>query len=168
MRPLSTMPTTGCRLIISRKIRARSSPTAPSPTNIGLLLLSTLAARDFGHVGLLEIVERFERTLATLRRLEKFQGHSFNWYETATLKPLSPLSPTVDSGNLAAHLIAVKQAVIELPEQTLFDLSLLRALDGHASAPSRRSETIRHNQRAHAICHRQAVEPRDRIVCLTG
>jgi len=100
-----------------------------SPTNIGLLLLSTLAARDFGYVGLLETVERLELTFRTLGRLEKFQGHFFNWYDTATLKPLAPqYISTVDSGNLAAHLIAVKQAAIELPEQTLFDLSLLQGL----------------------------------------
>ncbi len=100
-----------------------------SPTNIGLLLLSTLAARDFGYLGLLETVERLERTFATLRRLEKFHGHLFNWYDTSTLKPLTPqYISTVDSGNLAAHLIAVKQAVIELPKQKLFDARLLHGL----------------------------------------
>jgi cyclic beta-1,2-glucan glucanotransferase len=100
-----------------------------SPTNIGLLLLSTLAARDFGYLGLLETVERLELTFATLGRLEKFQGHLFNWYDTSTLKPLTPqYISTVDSGNLAAHLIAVKQAAIELPEQKLFDVRLLHGL----------------------------------------
>ncbi len=100
-----------------------------SPTNIGLLLLSTLAARDFGYLGLLETVERLELTLATLRRLEKFQGHFFNWYNTTTLEPLTPqYISTVDSGNLAGHLIAVKQAAIELPEQKLFDARVLEGL----------------------------------------
>ena len=100
-----------------------------SPTNIGLLLLSTVAARDFGYVGLLETVERLELTFATLGRLEKFQGHFFNWYDTRTLEPLVPqYISTVDSGNLAGHLIAVKQAAIELPEQKLFDAHLLQGL----------------------------------------
>ncbi|MDX2033697.1 MAG: glucoamylase family protein, partial [Blastocatellia bacterium] len=100
-----------------------------SPTNIGLHLLSTFAARDFGYLGLLETVERLELTFATLKRLEKFQGHLFNWYDTATLKPLSPpYISTVDSGNFAAHLIAVKQAALELPEQQLFDAGLLLGL----------------------------------------
>jgi cyclic beta-1,2-glucan synthetase len=35
---------------------------------------------------------------------------------------------TVDSGNLAGHLIAVKQAAIELPEERLFDARLLHGL----------------------------------------
>lgn len=103
-----------------------------SPTNIGLLLLSTVAARDFGYLGLLETVERLELTFATLKRLEKFQGHLFNWYDTSTLKPMTPqYISAVDSGNLAAHLIAVKQAAIELAEQKLFDT---RFLDGLTDA----------------------------------
>jgi cyclic beta-1,2-glucan synthetase len=100
-----------------------------SPTNIGLLLLSTVAARDFGYLGLWETVERMERTVATLKKLEKFQGHLFNWYDTTTLNLLEPqYISTVDSGNLAGHLIAIKQAAIELPEQPLFDGRLLQGL----------------------------------------
>src|SRR4029077_16787470 len=49
-----------------------------SPTNIGLYLLSVLAARDFGWLGLLETLDRLEATLATLRRLERFRGHFYN------------------------------------------------------------------------------------------
>jgi cyclic beta-1,2-glucan synthetase len=100
-----------------------------SPTNIGLLLLSTIAARDFGYLGLLETVERLELTIATLHKLEKFQGHFFNWHDTTTLRPLTPqYISTVDSGNLAGHLIAVKQAAIELLERELFDARLLEGL----------------------------------------
>lgn len=100
-----------------------------SPTNMGLLLLSTCAARDFGYVGLLETVERLELSFATLRKLEKFHGHFFNWYDTTTLAPLHPqYISTVDSGNLAGHLIAVKQAALELSEQKLFDARWLQGL----------------------------------------
>ncbi|MBK9314496.1 MAG: hypothetical protein IPM55_09670 [Acidobacteria bacterium] len=100
-----------------------------SPTNIGLLMLSTIAARDFGYLGLQETVERLELTIATLGKLEKFQGHFFNWYNTTTLEPLTPwYVSTVDSGNLAAHLIAVKQAMIEIPDQKLFDTNLIEGL----------------------------------------
>ena len=93
-----------------------------SPTNIGLFLLSTVAANDFGYVSEVELVERLEMTFATLTRLRTFRGHYFNWYETRTLEPLSPLYiSTVDSGNLAGHLIALKQACVELPDAPLFD-----------------------------------------------
>ena len=82
-----------------------------SPTNIGLLLLSTAAARDFGWIGTLEAVERLEATFATLERLKRFRGHFFNWYDTSDLRPLEPAYiSSVDSGNLAGHLIALANA----------------------------------------------------------
>jgi len=82
-----------------------------SPTNLGLLLLSTVAARDFGWIGTLETVERLEATLATMGRLKRFRGHFYNWYDTGDLRPLEPpYISSVDSGNLAGHLIAVANA----------------------------------------------------------
>ncbi len=79
-----------------------------SPTNIGLYLLSVVAARDFGWLGTLAAVERLETTLATVNRLERFQGHLYNWYDTRDLRPLDPkFVSAVDSGNLAGHLIAL-------------------------------------------------------------
>src|SRR5438094_4615214 len=85
-----------------------------SPTNIGLYLLSTAAARDFGWIGTLETVERLESTLASMGRLERFRGHFYNWYETRELRPLEPkYVSSVDSGNLAGHLIALANACRE-------------------------------------------------------
>jgi cyclic beta-1,2-glucan synthetase len=82
-----------------------------SPTNLGLLLLSTIAARDFGWIGTLETVERLEATLATMGSLKRFRGHFFNWYDTSDLRPLEPVYiSSVDSGNLAGHLIALANA----------------------------------------------------------
>jgi len=85
-----------------------------SPTNLGLLLLSTVAARDFGWIGTLETVERLEATLATMGRLKRFRGHFYNWYDTGDLRPLEPpYISSVDSGNLAGHLIALANACAE-------------------------------------------------------
>lgn len=82
-----------------------------SPTNIGLYLLSVIAARDFGWTGKMETVERLEASFATLRRLERFNGHFFNWYDTRDLRVLDPAYvSSVDSGNLAGHLIALAVA----------------------------------------------------------
>jgi cyclic beta-1,2-glucan synthetase len=93
-----------------------------SPTNMGLLLLATSSAHDLGYVGALELVEREELTFSTLAQLGRFHGHFFNWYNTNTLEPLLPqYISTVDSGNLAGHLIAVKQGFVEFPENKLFD-----------------------------------------------
>ena len=85
-----------------------------SPTNIGLYLLSTVSARDFGWIGTLEAVERLERTLSTMDRLQRFRGHFYNWYDTQDLRALEPpYVSTVDSGNLAGHLIALAGACEE-------------------------------------------------------
>jgi len=82
-----------------------------SPTNIGLYLLATVAARDFGWLGLLDTVERLEATFASLARMERFRGHLYNWYDTRTLAVLEPpYVSSVDSGNLAGHLIVVAEA----------------------------------------------------------
>jgi cyclic beta-1,2-glucan synthetase len=100
-----------------------------SPTNMGLLLLSTSSAHDLGYFGSIEYVERQELTFATMSRLARLHGHFFNWYDTKTLEPLLPqYISTVDSGNLAGHLIAVKQACIGFPEQTLFDRRIIDGL----------------------------------------
>jgi cyclic beta-1,2-glucan synthetase len=85
-----------------------------SPTNIGLYLLSAIAARDFGWTGTLETIERIEATLQTLRKLPRFMGHFYNWYGTRDLQALAPAYvSSVDSGNLAGHLIAVANACEE-------------------------------------------------------
>jgi cyclic beta-1,2-glucan synthetase len=86
-----------------------------SPTNIGLYLLSVVAARDFGWIGTRTALERLEATVETLERLERFRGHFYNWYDTQDLRPLEPrYISSVDSGNLAGHLIALANACREM------------------------------------------------------
>lgn len=86
-----------------------------SPTNIGLYLLSCIAARDFGWAGRVETIERLEATFITLHKLIKHKGHLFNWYDTQTLMPLLPeYVSSVDSGNLAGHLITLANSCDEL------------------------------------------------------
>ena len=85
-----------------------------SPTNLGLYLLSVVSARDSGGSGPVEAVERLEATLATMHSLERFRGHFYNWYDTRDLRPLDPrYVSSVDSGNLAGHLIALANAAGE-------------------------------------------------------
>ncbi|MBE0609481.1 MAG: glycosyl transferase [Dehalococcoidia bacterium] len=85
-----------------------------SPTNLGLYLLSVASARDFGWIGTIEATARLEATLATMSDLERFRGHFYNWYDTRDLRPLDPrYISSVDSGNLAGHLIALANACRE-------------------------------------------------------
>jgi cyclic beta-1,2-glucan synthetase len=83
-----------------------------SPTNIGLYLLSIASAREFGWMGLRDTIKKIEATVTTVKTLEKYRGHLYNWYETTSLRPLEPkYVSTVDSGNFAGHLIAVSNCL---------------------------------------------------------
>ncbi|MEP7117186.1 MAG: glucoamylase family protein, partial [Acidobacteriota bacterium] len=86
-----------------------------SPTNIGLYLLSVVAARDFGWLGTQDAVGRLEATLASMGTLQRYRGHFYNWYDTQTLRPLEPkFISSVDSGNLAGHLVTLESACRQL------------------------------------------------------
>ncbi|MGI8482552.1 MAG: GH36-type glycosyl hydrolase domain-containing protein, partial [Chthoniobacterales bacterium] len=100
-----------------------------SPTNIGLALLANLAARDFGYLSLGRLIQRTEATIATLLRLDRHRGHLYNWYETRTLKPLLPLYvSSVDSGNLAGHLLTLGSGLRELTDAKIFDPQIFAGL----------------------------------------
>jgi cyclic beta-1,2-glucan synthetase len=84
-----------------------------SPTNIGLYLLSVASAYELGWLGLSDAVGKIEATFATIKRMEKYRGHLYNWYDTTNLQPLEPkYVSTVDSGNLAGHLIALSNCCL--------------------------------------------------------
>ena len=93
---------------------------------MGLYLLAAATARDFGWLGTLDLLDRLEPTLSSMERLPRVQGHFLNWYDTRTLQRLEPqYISTVDSGNLAGHLIALANACIEwrsarTPDATVF------------------------------------------------
>jgi cyclic beta-1,2-glucan synthetase len=86
-----------------------------SPTNIGLMLLATLSAYDFGYIGVSELSLRVRSAFDSVTRMPHYQGHLFNWYDTRNLQPLPPrYVSTVDSGNFAGCLLALKQGCKEL------------------------------------------------------
>ncbi len=91
-----------------------------SPTNIGLYLLATVTARDLGWIGTSDMVERLEATLDTIDQLQRFRGHLYNWYDTRTLEPLGDrYVSSVDSGNLAGHLLTVSGACRDVLEHPI-------------------------------------------------
>ncbi len=132
-----------------------------SPTNIGLYLLATVTARDLGWIGTLEMVERLEATLATVGSLERFRGHLYNWYDTRDLHRLEPAYvSSVDSGNLAGHLLVLSSACRQMIDQPLpaeaalagigDALALARQAAG-AIGDDRRSQTLTRRQLAEAL-----------------
>src|SRR6266480_2603848 len=100
-----------------------------SPTNIGLWMLATVAANDFGYITIDDLVARNLGTLETLGKLERFEGHLFNWYDLSTLEPLHPrYISTVDSGNLLASLWTFERSCDELAARPLLDAGALRGI----------------------------------------
>jgi cyclic beta-1,2-glucan synthetase len=80
------------------------------------MFLSTLAAYDLGYIDLLDLAARLRTTINNLEKLERYRGHFLNWYDTRTLEPLPPrYVSTVDSGNLAASFIILKQGCLAIP-----------------------------------------------------
>ena len=91
-----------------------------SPTNMGLALLANLSAYDFGYISAGQLIERTANALHTMEALERHRGHFYNWYDTQSLKPLLPLYiSTVDSGNLAGHLLTLRPGLLALPDQKI-------------------------------------------------
>jgi len=100
-----------------------------SPTNMGLALLANLAAYDFGYITGKEMAERCDSTLQTMLRLERFNGHFYNWYDTISLMPLYPrYVSTVDSGNLVGHLLTLQQGLLSQMTQPVFTNKVFESL----------------------------------------
>ncbi len=105
--------------------------TAPrtSPTNIGLSLLANVSAGDFGYITPTAMLDRCEKTLETMTRLQRHDGHFLNWYDTRTLAPLPPAYvSSVDSGNLLACLGILRSALLAFEEQPLLPRAMLSGL----------------------------------------
>ncbi|MBQ8827585.1 MAG: hypothetical protein IJZ90_00390, partial [Clostridia bacterium] len=85
-----------------------------SPTNIGFYILCTATAARLGFITLCDAVFYITNTVNTIDRLEKWNGHLFNWYGTQKLDVLNPaFVSTVDSGNLAVCMICAAGLLAE-------------------------------------------------------
>lgn len=85
-----------------------------SPGNIGMMLLSYLAARDMGFIDSTALNARLTRTFDTLDKLEKYKGNLYNWYATGSLEVLAPrFIPFADNGNLFCTLTVLREGIRE-------------------------------------------------------
>jgi cyclic beta-1,2-glucan synthetase len=102
-----------------------------SPTNVGLQLLATASAHRLGFISMEVMVKRLELAFGSLDRMRSFRGHLYNWYDLHDLRVLEPAYiSTVDSGNLAGHLIALRQFCLQLVDEPVFDERIWRGLVG--------------------------------------
>ncbi len=144
-----------------------------SPTNMGLALLANLAARDLGYLPAGGLIRRARDALATMGRLERHRGHFYNWYDTRTLQPLMPrYVSSVDSGNLAGHLLTHGSGLRELADERILTprvfeglrdtLGVLRGLVPGNAALARLAADIERApsglREAHSVLKRAAVQ----------
>ena len=127
-----------------------------SPTNIGLYLLSVVCARDFGWIGTAQTIERLEATLATMARMPRFRGHFYNWYDTRDLKALEPkYVSSVDSGNLAGHLIAIANACKEWRQSPMAAASRRAGIADALALTAEHAVHLRLGRRTQTVTPRQ-------------
>jgi len=80
--------------------------------------MATLAAYDLRFIRTHELAERIDATLSALERMDRFEGHLFNWYDSERLVPLAPrYVSSVDSGNLAAALLTLGGGLRQLIDE---------------------------------------------------
>lgn len=102
-----------------------------SPTNIGMALLAYLSASDFAYIPVSDLISRTKNTFSSMLKLERYGGHFYNWYDTQTLKTIqNPLYvSTVDSGNLAGHLLTLKSGLLELRHQPIISKKIANGIE---------------------------------------
>ena len=80
-----------------------------SPTNIGYSLTAVISAAEMGFIKSKEAIQRLDHIIDTVMRLDKWNGHLYNWYSVSNLKALPNFFiSTCDSGNFVACLYVVK------------------------------------------------------------
>ena len=100
-----------------------------SPTNMGLALLANLTAYDFGYLSTGQLVARTTNALRSMGALERYRGHFYNWYDTQTQLPLPPrYVSTVDSGNLAGHLLTLRPGLMALCDAPILNRRWLEGM----------------------------------------
>ena len=117
-----------------------------SPTNIGLSLLSNLAAYDFGYVSMGTLFSRTGKAFKTMNGMEKYRGHFYNWYDTESLKPLKPLYiSSVDSGNMVGHLLVLRSGLLELKGGKVVSPKVLDGLGDTLAVMQEYAEGLEHS-----------------------
>ena len=138
-----------------------------SPTNIGLCLLSNLCARDLGWIGTEEAVQRLESTFQTLGQMELYRGHFYNWYDTVRLQPLEPkYISSVDSGNLAGHLLVVGRGCRDLAESVCVESSLFAGVGDAIQLLRESLAAIPDEKRTHTVTRKQLSNAVDALAAM--
>ena len=158
-RYFETFVTPGDHMLPPDNFQETPSPVLArrtSPTNIGLYLLATASAHDFGWTGAIETIDRLDATMATMAILARYRGHFYNWYDTESLRALDPqYVSSVDSGNLAGHLIALANACQEWCKTPIADAKRLEGIVDALNVAREEVEALRDRRRTETVTWRQ-------------
>ena len=100
------------------KLDMRTSPTA-----LGMSLTSIVSAYELELITQEKAINLLGKILASIDSLEKWHGHLYNWYNIKTQKAIYPnFISTVDSGNLTACIVVVREFLAEKNEEKLVKL----------------------------------------------
>ena len=83
-----------------------------------MYLLSVVGAHELEIITRKQALDRLGNTLATVEKLETYEGFYFNYYDTTTLERTSNFISFVDSSWLTAGLMVVRMAFSELHERS--------------------------------------------------
>ena len=100
------------------KLDMRTSPTA-----IGYSLTAVVSAFELDFIDADDAIHYLDKILNSLDKLEKWNGHLYNWYNIETAKKMTPLFvSTVDSGNLVASIVIAREFLNNVEEKDLVKL----------------------------------------------
>ena len=83
-------------------------------------MLAVISAYDLKYIELEELIDTLNKMFNTITKLQKWNGHLYNWYNTKTLEPLIPrYISTVDNGNFIGYLYTTKQFLIDTLQKNI-------------------------------------------------
>mgnify|MGYP005765046221 CR=1 FL=1 len=98
-----------------------------SPTNIGLGLLAVVASYDLKYETLEDTINLLSKMIESISKMQKWNGHLYNWYDIKTLEPLAPkYVSTVDSGNFIGYLFTLKQFLLKISDNKEINEDLIQ------------------------------------------
>lgn len=90
--------------------RENKADNKTSPTDIGMSMIAIVSAVELEFIDKDRALYLIDKIISIIENLEKWNGHLYNWYNIKSLKKIVPyVISSVDSGNLAASLVVVKE-----------------------------------------------------------
>ncbi len=80
-----------------------------SPTNIGFSMLAEICAFYLGFSTIEDSIINLEEIIDNIKKLPKWHGLLFNWYDVKTLKNVNQFVSSVDNGNFFACLLMCRE-----------------------------------------------------------